>query len=120
MIYVIIYFSIIILHSLVRLYWYPLYFNLLPREKVERHYLTWDECFTYNHSVIIFENGSNLKLREFIHYRIDILYLGLFRALFRKLNFERKLKKLNRDIRDLNAMNPSKFYKCKKHGKINI
>lgn len=118
--FIILWFVLVIVHALVRLYLYPLYFDLKPSEKISKCYLTWTENFTYNHSIIRIKSDTNLMNDTIIHYRVDIQLKGLYRALFKPLTFNEELKKLNNKISDLNAINPSKFFDAKKRGKINL
>ena len=110
---------LVILHSAVRICLFPLYFDLTPREKVEKGYLSWTENFNYNHSVIIVNNGVAMYNRTIYYYRKDILLLGLCRAVFKmNLTKEEELKKLNSLISDVNALDPSWFHSAKKKRKL--
>jgi sensor histidine kinase YesM len=118
-IFIIIWIIIVIAHSVVRIYLFPLYFDLLPVEKIKRGYLTTTESFKYQTSVLK-DNKVNLREVKNIHYRIDIQLKGLYRVLFRPLVFKQELRKLNNHIADVNAINPSLFYEAKTNGKLFI
>ena len=91
---------------------------MTQREKIEKHYLTWTENFNYQHSIWIIKTGHSLLNREIINYRFDIQLLGLYRALFKKLDFKKKKLEYQNMTSDLNAMDCSEFFKLRKNGKI--
>ena len=116
-IYLYIWLGVVACNAIIRIWLFPLYFDLKPRERVERGYLTWNENFKYQHSKLV-TGSTNLLDAEAFHYRLDIQFKGLYRALFGALDFKKELRKLNNHIKDVQAIDPHQYYIKKKEGKI--
>jgi len=81
------------------------YKQLKPVERIQRGYLLWNENFTCN------QNRS----------RLDIHLRGLIRYwITGPANFEKKLRKANIRLRNLEQIDPHRFYLTKKNGKLRL
>jgi hypothetical protein len=100
------------------------YYHLLPKEKVEQGWLTWNENFKHQHQKLCLTHPdaeTRLDRYEYLNYRIDIQLKGLFRWLFNKpVKFDKLITKAKDSLTDAEQRDPSKFHTLKKNGKIRL
>lgn len=77
------------------------YAELLPIERIQRGYLLWNENWDINH-----------RARGYYHV------LGLYRYWWQALQFKYLIKSTNRKTRDLQQLDPHRFYEARKSGHL--
>jgi hypothetical protein len=116
--FLIIWFLVVIINAVIRATLYPLYFDLKPIDKIKNGYLTSSESFSYLTKKWLITDTTKLLEREYIHYRYDIQLKGLYRALFKKLDYKTLLRNANKALSDVSQLNPDEYTKTKAKRKL--